>query len=43
MSLGDVLVLEQTVHHLTRENSSGDAIAERRAKVMSRGWYQESE
>jgi len=37
MSLGDALVLEQTVHHLTRENSSPEAIAERRAQVISRG------
>jgi enoyl-CoA hydratase len=37
MSLGDALMLEQTVHHLTRANSSAEAIAERRAAVINRG------
>jgi len=37
LSLGDALVLEDHTHLFTRHNASGDAIAERRSKVMSRG------
>ncbi|MET0379763.1 MAG: enoyl-CoA hydratase [Spongiibacteraceae bacterium] len=43
LSLSDALVLEDHVHLLTRENSTGDAIAARRGKVMSRGRGQTSE
>lgn len=37
LSLGDALALEEQTHTATRHNSSGDAIAQRRENVMSRG------